>query len=294
VTEFDFGFEHIDAISPEGEVFANWGSPGQFGSAAGPVPTDGFWGPRDVVLDSEGNVYVSDTGNKRVRVYTAQGEYLRDIGGAGTELGQLDEPAGLAISPDGRLFVADTWNRRISVFSLDGTPLTTFEVRGWYEDQGNRPYLAVDGARNLLYVGDPEAGRIQVYDLNGNCVGSFGQPAERVADFSQFQSVGGMTVDSAGNVLVVDSSAGRVLWFAPFMEGVAGAPVVEEQLPAEEVIIEVTPDADAGVFGVETTDEPAGDIRQPDLPLEQVTEEPSIPPETTDDNPDEATLEAVG
>lgn len=289
VTEFDFGFEHVDLVSPDGDILADWGSPGQFGSAAGPVPADGFWGPRDVALDAEGNVYIADTGNKRVRVYTAQGDYLRDIGGAGSELGQLDEPAGLAISADGRLFVADTWNRRISVFSLDGSPQYTFEVRGWYEDQGNRPYLAVDDARNLLYVGDPEAGRILVYDTQGNCVGSFGQPAERDADLSQFQTVGGIAVDPVGNVLVVDSGAGRVLWFAPFMEGVAGAPAVDEQLPPEDVIIEVTPDVEADELGVETTDESVGEIGAQDHPELEATDEPSVQPDSS-----EETLEAIG
>ena len=119
-------------------------------------PTDGFWGPRDVAVDGNGNVYVADTGNKRVRVYDANGNYLRDIGSAGSALGQLDEPSGLAIdNADGLLYVADTWNRRVSVFDLDGNPQFTFDVRGWYEDLGNRPYLAIDATRHLLYVTDP-------------------------------------------------------------------------------------------------------------------------------------------
>jgi sugar lactone lactonase YvrE len=266
VTEFEFGFEHVSRFSFEdGAVVGGWGQPGQYGSAAASVPTDAFWGPRDAAVDAEGNVYISDTGNKRVRVYTSEGEYLRDIGSAGSELGQLDEPGGLAISPDGRLFVADTWNRRISVFTLDGTALYTFEVRGWYEDQGNRPYLAVDGARNLLYVGDPQAGRVLVYDTQGNCVGSFGQPSTTASDTSQFQIVAGIAVDSAGNVYVADSGAGRVLRFAPFIEGVSGAPAPD--IPQAEMTEDI--------FGVpvEITDEtglPAESTGEPEITLEAV------------------------
>ncbi|MFN8378765.1 MAG: TIGR03663 family protein [Anaerolineae bacterium] len=194
-----------------------WGTPNTAGAGAQVEPVDGFWGPRDVAVDADGNVYVSDTGNKRVRVYDANGNYVRDIGSAGSELGQLDEPAGLAISPDGRLFVADTWNRRVSVFDLQGTPLYTFPVRGWYEDQGNRPYLAVDSARNVIYVGDPDAGRVLVYDLQGNCVGSFGQPVDGVGDLSQFDTVSGIWVSDDGSVYVADAGAGRVLRFDPFV-----------------------------------------------------------------------------
>jgi DNA-binding beta-propeller fold protein YncE len=210
----------------------SWGTPYQAGAAAEVMPADGFWGPRDVAIDADGNVYVSDTGNKRVRVYDADGVYLRDIGSAGAELGQLDEPAGLAISADGRLFVADTWNRRVSVFGLDGTPLYTFPVRGWYEDQGNRPYLAVDSARNIIYVGDPDAGRVLVYDLQGNCVGSFGQPTDGVGDFSQFNVVSGIWVDADGAVYVADSGANRVLKFEPFVTEPVLPPAGAEQSEA--------------------------------------------------------------
>ena len=172
-------------------------------------PVDGFWGPRDVAVDGQGHVYVADTGNKRVRVYSANGDFIMDIGSAGSELGQLDEPVGLAVDTDNqRLYVADTWNQRVSVFGLDGSPLFTFKVRGWYEDQGNRPYMAIDQARNLLYVTDPDAGRVLVYDLQGNCVGSFGQPSDTVTDNSQFKTVGGIATDAEGNVYVDDSGGG--------------------------------------------------------------------------------------
>jgi DNA-binding beta-propeller fold protein YncE len=226
----------IQAFSPAGDFITGWGQPGQYGFSAEMVPVDGFWGPRDVATDAEGNVYISDTGNKRVRVYNGAGEYLRDIGSGGSGLGQLDEPAGLAVSSDGRLFVADTWNRRVSVFGLDGTALYTFNVRGWYEDLGNRPYLALDEARNVLYVTDPDAGRVLVYDTQGNCVGSFGQPTDQVIDGSQFKTVGGIATDAQGNVYVSDAGAGRVLRFAPFVD----APVVIP--PAEDLSGEVIPE----------------------------------------------------
>ncbi|MBL8131258.1 MAG: TIGR03663 family protein [Anaerolineae bacterium] len=262
----------IRAFTPDGENLFGWGQPGQFGAAALAEPLDGFWGPRDVALDTFGNVYVADTGNKRVRVYDANGNWLRDIGAAGTELGQLDEPSGLAISSSGRLYVADTWNRRVSVFTLDGVPLFNFPVRGWYADVG-RPYLGLDESRNLLYVSDPDAGRVLVYDIEGNCVGSFGQPSDNPVDLSQFNTVGALTVDTFGNVYVSDSEAGRVLKFAPFQQepvilpapgvdgqaqGDGGSGLIEvtpeiieltEEAAPAEVIIEVTPEATVEVSG---------------------------------------------
>lgn len=217
----------VQKFTPEGEYVTSWGQRGEYGVAAQAEPTDGFWGPRAVVVDNQGQVYVADTGNKRVRVYTADGQWLRDIGSGGSGNGQLDEPSGLTISPNGLLYVADTWNRRISVFNLDGSPANlfaasdgtlsnNFRVRAWFDDLGNRPYLTADGRQNLLYVTDPDAGRVLVYDLNGSCVGSFGQLNREGAGASEFASIGGVAADADGNVWVADAGSGRLLQFAPF------------------------------------------------------------------------------
>ncbi len=232
----------IQVFTPDGKFLNSWGQRGEFGNNAQADPVDGFWGPRGIAVDSNENVYVADTGNKRVRVYTSTGQYVRDIGSAGSENGQLDEPSSVTISTDGLLYVTDYWNKRISVFSLDGLPMTTFtgtdgipvnsfKVRGWLEDQGNRPYLAIDPERNLIYITDPDAGRVLVYGTDGNCVGSFGELNREINGLSggQFNSVGGVTLDSAGNVYVADSGTGRILRFAPFPMPVAAPPVGDQQ-----------------------------------------------------------------
>jgi sugar lactone lactonase YvrE len=156
----------------------------------------------------------------------------------------------MAVDRENRLlYVADTWNRRVSVFDLEGNPQFTFDVRGWYEDLGNRPYMAIDQTRNLLYVGDPDAGRVLVYDLTGNCVGSFGQPSDVPVDNTQFDTIGGLATDAEGNVYVSDSSAGRVLKFAPFVDTVMPAPnqaELDSVLPEEfaNETVEVLPPDD--------------------------------------------------
>nr|MCU0511723.1 NHL repeat-containing protein [Anaerolineae bacterium] len=223
----------ITRLSPQGEVVAQWGQPYTMGFEAVPLPEDGFWGPRDVSLDAGGLVYVSDTGNKRVRVYRVDDGtaiYQRDIGRGGSGQGELDEPNAVVIHPvDGRIFVADTWNRRVSVFSRDGAFLTSFPVRAWYNrESGSLPYLALDAAREMLYVGDPDAGRVLVFNTAGECLGSFGSPTAEAATDSSFTVVSGLALDDAGNVYVADAALNRVLKFTSFaMPGIltdAGAP----------------------------------------------------------------------
>jgi uncharacterized protein (TIGR03663 family) len=243
----------IKRMTNAGSILAQWGQLMMVGFDVPLEPLDGFWGPRDVEVDSAGNVYVADTGNKRVRVYDLEGNWLRDIGRGGSGDGQLDEPSGLAISADGRLYVADTWNRRVSVFALDGTPLFNFRVRGWYEDLTKRPYLAVDDARRLIYVTDPNAGRVLVYDLEGNCVGSFGQPTDFPVDGSQFRASAGIAVDGEGYVYVSDSDAGRVLRFEPFIDFPGSQSDSARDADLFAVTAELAPETDA-----ETTPESEG------------------------------------
>jgi uncharacterized protein (TIGR03663 family) len=209
----------VQVLSSVGEPLRAWGQRNEAGASALTQPTTGFWGPRDVLVDG-GRVFVADTGNKRIRVYDLDGNHLFDVGGAGSAEGDLNEPAGLATDSENRLYVADTWNRRISIFdATTGEFIQTFRVRAWYNDRGNRPYLAIDDERGLVYVGDPDGGRVLVHDKDGNCVGSFGQSgtAGEALTNNQFVTVGGIALDGDGNVYVVDTTAGRVLRFAPFV-----------------------------------------------------------------------------
>jgi predicted membrane-bound mannosyltransferase/sugar lactone lactonase YvrE len=209
----------IRVFDEDQNYITGWGQSQTAGFGASVEPRDGFWGPRDIVLDSNNHVFVTDTGNKRIRVYTADGVHLFDIGQGGASDGDLNEPSGLAIHPDGRLFVADTWNKRISVFdSATGQFIQNYAIRGWRDGTGNRPYLAIDVERELLYVTDPDDRYILVLNLNdGECIGSFGSRAEgAMPSSSQFGDIGGITTDSDGFVYVADTAFNRVLKFPPF------------------------------------------------------------------------------
>lgn len=218
VDTWNYRIQHIDE---GGNHIYSWGEPGEYGFAAPSDPTHGFWGPRDVVVDNMGRIYIADTGNKRIRVYTLEAGlavHQFDIGNGGSAPGELDEPAGLAAASDGRLFIANTWNRRISVYHTSGMHHTDFRVRGWYNSSFNRPYLALDENRDLLYITDPDSRRILVHNLAGDCLGSFGEQGD-AGSSGQFQDVGGIAVDAAGFVYVSDSSAGHIVKFPPFVRG---------------------------------------------------------------------------
>lgn len=148
------------------------------------------------------------------------------LGGAGSEVGQLQRPRGIAIAPDGTLYVADTDNHRIQHLDRDGTPL---HVWGSFADlaQGPAPggtfyepwgiAVAPDGS---VYVADTWNHRIQKFSPEGEFLtmwGYFGQ-AEQLDGFWGPRDV---VVDQEGRVIVSDTGNKRVVIFGPNGEGIA-------------------------------------------------------------------------
>lgn len=101
-----------DAAS--GAELAHWGSHG-----AGPGQFDM---PVGIAVDAQGRVFVTDTYNHRVQVFTNDGGFLREWGGYGDGPGQFYRPMGIGVAADGRIYVADTWNGRVQVFESLATP----------------------------------------------------------------------------------------------------------------------------------------------------------------------------
>ena len=199
----------IQKFDSEGRFLLQWGT---YGATEGTLGAAGvFWGPRDVAIDAEGNVYVTDTGNKRVQKFDPKGKFLGQWGGGGVLDGQMDEPVGIAIDEKGNIYIADTWNQRVQKFDKDFNFLTKWPIRGWYgQSVVNKPYLAAKGGR--VYVTDPEGYRVLVFDQEGKFLATFG---EYGYDASSFALPIGIALDAEGNIYVVDSANHRVMKFAP-------------------------------------------------------------------------------
>ncbi|MCW5634142.1 MAG: SMP-30/gluconolactonase/LRE family protein [Rubrivivax sp.] len=81
----DTGHHTVRKIMPDGRVSTLAGSPGEAGSEDGTRGQARFNGPWDLAVDSEGNVYVADSGNHTIRKITPAGVVSTVIGIAGRE-----------------------------------------------------------------------------------------------------------------------------------------------------------------------------------------------------------------
>ena len=131
--------------------------------------------PYGVAVDSDGNLYVADSNNHRIRKITSGG-VVSTLAGSGTEgyhdatgtEAQFNIPTGVAVDSDGNLYVADTDNHRIRKITSGGvvSTLAGSGTEGYHDATGTEAQfaapagVAVDSSGNV-YVADSGNHRIR-------------------------------------------------------------------------------------------------------------------------------------
>lgn len=85
-----------------------------------------FYFPTHLVLDAQGNIYVTDTGNFRVQKFSPDGKFLMQIGAHGDSLGKFAWPKGVGLDGAGRVYVVDSRFYNVQIFNPQGKLLMFF------------------------------------------------------------------------------------------------------------------------------------------------------------------------
>jgi sugar lactone lactonase YvrE len=169
----------IRKISADGNVTTLSG--GKEGFADGVGGSAAFNTPSALALGPDGNLYVADTGNNRIRKITPEGN-VSTVAGDGTA-GYIDGPAsqarfngpmGLSVSAGGDIYVADTYNDVIRMITTEGQ-VTTIAGGGvpGYADGEQKVALfdtpcGIIVANNNLIVADTGNRRLRKVSAEGN------------------------------------------------------------------------------------------------------------------------------
>jgi hypothetical protein len=158
------------------ETFAGNGVAGSSGDG-GAATLAKLDGPSGVAVDADGNVYIADRNNNRIRVVDASGAIDTFAGDGSSDCGgdptcgdggdatdaQLDEPFGLTIDEDGNLLITEFGGCRIRKVDLDTDVISRVAGTGACANigEGWDPVLTSIGAPLGITV-DPATGDIYV------------------------------------------------------------------------------------------------------------------------------------
>jgi DNA-binding beta-propeller fold protein YncE len=159
--------------------------------------------PRRVVVDSEGRIYVADSGHDVIRVFDYDGSSLGDLDLS--ELAPAELPlraVGLALTDDEEtLYVLDANNKRVIVTDLAGSQARAFGPPPGTSDLLRTPIDLDIAPTGELVISDSSGLAVQVYLPSGKFLRGWGQ---HEVGMSNFSLPSGLAVDGAGRIFVAD------------------------------------------------------------------------------------------
>jgi sugar lactone lactonase YvrE len=196
--------------------------------------------PLGVAVDGNGNIYIADNGNERIRkvnVSTGTISSVAGNGGVGTNFGSLAtetglwSPEALAVDAAGDVYIAITYHNQIGMVSASTGIITLVAgngARGFYGDGGSATSaefaisicamagVAVDAAGNV-YIGDYANNRIRKVTASTGIITTIagGGSEEFSGDGGPATSASlhwpiGVAADAEGNVYFADYGNNRI------------------------------------------------------------------------------------
>ena len=148
--------ERVQVFSAQGRQFRF--AFGQAGTGAGE-----FSRPEGIGVDAKDCVYVADSCNHRVQVFSPEGKFLRAYGRPGRGQGEFSYPYDVRVDSAGRQYVCEFGNSRIQVLDEQDRTLEILGGPGAALGRFANPWgLALDSKGNL-YVADSLNHRVQKF-----------------------------------------------------------------------------------------------------------------------------------
>jgi sugar lactone lactonase YvrE len=206
-----------------------------FSGDGGPATSASLDSPTGVAVDSAGNLFVADFANSRIRKVDHATQIITTVAGNGTAsfagdggpatAAELNFPVGIFVDSSGNLFIADTGNFRVRMVDHSSQVITTVAGNGSGASSGDggpatsagleAETVAVDSSGNF-FIADFGNNRIRKVGTTGNISTVAGNGTAGFsgdggpATGAELQLPRGITVDSAGNLLIADSNNFRI------------------------------------------------------------------------------------
>lgn len=213
----------IRKISPSGIVTTVAGGVGGFADGQGTNAK--FLNPRGITIDNNGNLFVVDRGNNRIRKITNGGNVTTVAGSISgfldgeSSTAKFSQPTGIAIDALGNLYVVDRGNEKIRKISTTSVVSTIAgSVAGFANGQGiNSQFsfptgIVIDSQQNL-FITDSNNFKIRKISASG-LVSTFAGSNNGLLDgqgvVAQFKNPIGIAIDALGNLFVTEFNAHKI------------------------------------------------------------------------------------
>ncbi len=200
----------------------------------GPATNASLYNPLGVSVDSLGNIYIGDNINQVIRmidpagiIHTVAGNSKSGFSGDGgpATAAELNSPEGAIADGNGNLYITDSENDRVRKVDSSGT-ISTYAGNGTFGTSGSggpatsASIAAPQGlaiANGKLYISADND--IWAVDTTTQVITLIAGSPQGIAGFNDdgnnalstfFAQMGGITIDSLGNLFVADQSNGRV------------------------------------------------------------------------------------
>jgi sugar lactone lactonase YvrE len=231
----DWGNSKIRVVNPSGIIntFAGNNVFGYSGDG-GPATAAELKGTIGIVSDTQGNVYVTDIGNERIRkvdknglisTFAGNGKYGYSGDGGPAIYATFADPTGICIDKMNRIYVSDAFNNRVRKINTDGIIYTIAGngTRGYSGDGGPATAaefyyptgITLDFGGNL-YIADQDNSCIRkvntlgiISTVAGNGITGYAGDGG-AATSAELNTPASIAVDKAGNLFIADGNNNRI------------------------------------------------------------------------------------
>ena len=228
--------DHIFVVDRENSRIQEFDTNGKFIKKWYGIGNEKFNRPEDITFSPFG-IFITDTGNDRVFKVDNNFSLVTKWGSKGTGNGQFIHPHAIDVDSKGNVYVGVLMQPGVQVFDSNGKFIKRWGKSGTGPGEFSIPqeHIAIDKNDYIYIVDGASNPRVQKFFTNGTVVAIIGTKGSGDGGLLKPEHV---SIDTEGNLYVVDRGNARMQVFAPVNKtvGTAGAPLYNLSSQAPSVI----------------------------------------------------------